>query len=370
MHATVGRMATRRHFLGFCLAGLLPNAAAAQDAPALRIVLDSLMRRHRVPGVGMAVVRNGEIAELVSRGVVRAGATRPIGTGTLFQAASISKVVAGLVVLRLVERNALQLDAPIVERLRGWRLPAGQPTWAEAVTPRLLLCHRAGINVPGFEGYVPGARLPTLDQTLDGVPPANSAAVKVAWPPGGAFRYSGGGTTILQHLVQDVTASTFEALAANVVLGPAKMSRSTFRQPLPATELDGAVAHDVRGRPLPGRWRIYPEHAAAGLWSTPADLAPLALAIAASQPLARQMGSPVDGGPTGLGVFVQRRRDRPPWLYHYGDNAGFHSVLAFAADASFGVALMTNGDGGEPLIAAFLDALFDANGLDRLKPPD
>ncbi|HEX9329870.1 MAG TPA: serine hydrolase domain-containing protein, partial [Reyranella sp.] len=293
------------------------------------------------------------------------------GERTLFQAASISKVVTGITVMRLVEQGRIGLDTSVNEMLRSWTLPG---PGAEGVTPRLLLAHRGGTTVAGFPGYPAGAPLPTLAEILDGTPPANTGAIRVARPPGTAFRYSGGGTMVLQRLAMDVSAKSFDALAGELVLAPTEMGRSGFSQPMPVSEGDAASAHDIDGNPLSGRWHVYPELAAAGLWSTPSDLARLALAISASwraggllkQATAELMATPVAGGPTGLGLFVHPRDGKPPYLYHYGVNVGFRSVLVFAADASFGVALMTNAEGGKPLIPAMLAALFD--GQDPFRP--
>ena len=348
-------------------AALLPRAAIAQNNAPLRDVLDGLMRKHRVAGVSAAVIRDNEIAERLSLGVAEAGKAAPVGSETLFQAASISKVVAGQIVLILSDRGKLALDTPVNELLRSWRLSNG---FAQPVTPRLLLSHRGGTTVSGFPGYAAGAPLPSLRQILDGAPPANTAAVKVEWLPGSAFRYSGGGTMVLQQIAMDVAGASFETLASDMVLMPAAMRRSSFVQPLPAAETNACTAHDLDGRPLPGRFHVYPELAAAGLWTTPGDLARLAFAIAASwrdggliaRATARAMATPIGDGPTGLGIFVRLRKGRAPLLYHYGVNAGFRSVLVFAADASFGLALMTNGEGGRPLIPAFANAVFGAYG--------
>lgn len=359
-------MFSRRALLTCGLAGLLQPAARAQSVSRTRELLAPLLPRHRVPGASMALIRNGEIADVAAIGA---------DPQTLFQAASISKIVTAVVVLRMAEQNRLGLDTPVNEMLRSWSLPGAG---AQSVTPRLLLSHRAGTTVPGFPGYGVGARLPALPQILDGTPPANTPAVRVAWPPGEAFRYSGGGTMALERLAMDVSGTDFDRLARELVLGPAGMSRSGFFQPLPVTEEDAAIAHDRQGRPLPGRFHVYPEHAAAGLWSTPSDLARLALAISASwregglmkRATARTMATQIGDGPTGPGIFVQPRGVKPPYLYHYGVNAGFRSVLVFAADASFGVALMTNGDGGRLLIPDFLGAAFAAHGQEPFRPAD
>lgn len=362
-------MLTRRHLLAAGTAGMVAQRASAQDGARLRDALATLCQRHHVPGASAALIRNGEIAELLAVGVDRQA---------LFQAASISKVVTGIVVLRLGEQGRIGLDAPVNTMLRDWQLPGDG---APLVTPSLLLSHRAGTTVPGFPGYAAGAPLPTLEQILDGRPPANTQPIRVAWPPGVAFRYSGGGTMVLQRLAMDVTGSGFDSLAHDLVLAPAGMSRSGFFQPPTAAQSDLCAAHDLQGDPLPGRFHVYPEHAAAGLWSTPADLARLALAVAASwrdqrdggllsRPTARLMATPVNGGPTGLGLFVKPRGEKPPWLYHYGVNAGFRSLLVFAADAGFGIALMTNGEGGRPLIPEFLNTAFEAFGQDAFRTAD
>ena len=359
-------MLGRRILLMAAPVSLIPLRASAQSDSRIRDLLEPLMRQHRVPGVSVALIRSGEIAERVALGA---------GPQTLFQAASISKVVTAVVVLRLVEQGRIGLDTPVNAMLRSWSLPG---SGAQTVTPRLLLSHRAGTTVSGFPGYAAGAPLPDLRQILDGTAPANTPAVRVARPPGEAFRYSGGGTMVLQRLVMDVTGTAFDTLAHELVLGPVGMARSGFFQPLPATESDAASAHDLEGRPLPGRFHVYPEHAAAGLWSTPDELARLAQAIASSwraggllaRATARTMATEVANGPTGVGVFVQPRGTKPPYLYHYGVNAGFRSVLVFSADASFGVALMTNGEGGRPLISEVLRALFETSGQDPFRPAD
>jgi CubicO group peptidase (beta-lactamase class C family) len=283
-----------------------------------------------------------------------------------FQAASISKVIAGLGVMRLVEQRKLGLDTPVNELLRSWKL---EGDGADKVTPRLLLAHRGGTNVPGFPGYAAGARLPTLVEILDGTPPANTPRVRVERPPGAQFLYSGGGTTVLQQVVADVTGRLFAEVATELVLRPAGMDAAYLVPPGPS-----AKAHDEQGRVLPGDYHRYPELAAAGLWCTARDLAKLIRAFGTSWrgdgPLvspatARLMATRVGDGPTGLGVFVDARTDGVPVLSHYGVNAGFRSVIAFAADASFGAVIMTDGEGGRWLIPEFGQALFDARKLGR-----
>ena len=332
-------MLKRRVVLAAGSASLLASASLAQGDPQIEELLADLMRRRRVPNAGLAVIRGGEIAERIAIGAGSDGLPGRLPQQGRDRRHRDAAGRAGSHRARHAgERNAAVLDAVGTGRRR--------------VTPRLLLSHRGGTTVAGFPGYAVGATLPTLAEILDGTPPANTRAIRVAWPPGEAFRYSGGGTMALQRLVMDVATQDFDALAPELVLAPAGMSRSGFFQPLPASESNWASAYDLDGNPLSGRYHVYPEHAAAELWSTSSDLARLALAIGASwraggllkQATAEMMATRVANGPTGLGLFVYPRDGKPPYLYHYGVNVGFRSVLVFAADASFGVALMTNGE--------------------------
>jgi CubicO group peptidase (beta-lactamase class C family) len=339
----------RRLLLSASLAASLPVTARARD-------LAELAKQYRVPDV-CALMLGGGPDE-----VFQAGRDAP----ACFQAASISKVIAGLTVMRLVEERKLGLDTPVNELLRSWKL---EGPGSARVTPRLLLAHRGGTNVPGFPGYAAGVRLPTLVEILDGAPPANTPRVRVERPPGSRFVYSGGGTTVLQQIVADVAGKPFAEAATERVLRPAGMDAAYLTPPGPS-----AKAHDADGRVLPGDYHRYPELAAAGLWCTARDLAKLIRAFGTSWrgdgPLvsaatARLMATPVDGGPTGLGVFVDPRTEGVPLLSHYGVNAGFRSVIAFAADGSFGTVIMTDGEGGRWLIPELGQSLFDGRKLGR-----
>ena len=183
------------------------------------------------------------------------------------------------------------------------------------MTLRGLLSMTGGVGVPGFIGYEPGAPLPTLTEILDGTPPANSPPVTVIAVPGSAYHYSGGGYEIAEALMQDVAGQPFVELMQELVLGPAGMSRSSFAQPIaPHLRAEAASGHDGDGTEFPGRWHVVPEHAAAGLWSTPTDLAKLLIQIGRAwrgeshlfltPDTVREMLTPQNGGPYGLGAAV------------------------------------------------------------------
>ncbi len=198
------------------------------------------------------------------------GWNRVVGAApdALFQAGSISKPVSALVALKLVGRGVLDLEADVNERLTSWRLPG-----AERVSLRQLLGHTSGLGVRFYPGYRQGAEAPTVVQSLDGARPAATKPVRVHPSFSGSFHYSGGGYTVIQQLIADATGVPFAEAARDLVLRPLGMTSSTFAQPLP----DG-----LRPRAARPDWRIYPEAAAAGLWTTPEDLARFATAVAAA----------------------------------------------------------------------------------------
>jgi CubicO group peptidase (beta-lactamase class C family) len=267
----------------------------------------------------------------------------------LFQAGSISKPVAAVAVLRLVESGTLNLDADVNQYLKTWKVPDDQFTEKRKVTLRELLTHTAGVTVHGFPGYAAGEQVPTLVQVLNGEKPANTAPIRVDVEPGTIWRYSGGGFVIVQQLLEDVTGKPFPQLMQQMVLGPMGMVHSTYQQPLPSGRLaEAATPYDGADKPIPGGPHTYPEMAPAGLWTTPSDLAQYALELqkalagqskVLSSSIAEQMMTRGMGG-WGLGIEVGGSKEFP-YFTHGGVNDGYVSNLT-AYDRGDGVVVMTN----------------------------
>jgi CubicO group peptidase (beta-lactamase class C family) len=324
--------------------------------------LEELRTRFGVPGASWASILDGEIAETGVLGVRDATGSDPVGATTRFQACSISKPVAALAMLRLVDRGLLYLDADVNESLTSWRLPRNSE-WQPVVTLRHLVSHSAGLTTSGFPGYKRSANLPTVVEILAGVHPANTFGVRVDTIPGTQFRYSGGGTLVMQQLLEDVTRTPFPELMQELVLEPAGMHDSDYTQPPPET-VHGLLAsgHDELGNPVDGGWHVYPELATAGLWTTPTDLCRYALAVQAafagrpgallSQPIAREMLTPqvaasdrIGGlSALGLGPFLSEGPDAR--FGHSGGNEGFRCHLLAYRDVGLGASVMTNSDAG------------------------
>ncbi len=333
--------------------GITPALTGSATKPQ---ALTERMRTLKVPGVGVALIRQGRIAWSRGWGVRDAGTCAPVTPETIFQAASISKPVAALLALRLVEQGKLDLDGDVNARLRRWRLPSDTRFPPGHVTLRQLLSHTAGLGVHGFMGYPPGTARPDLVQMLDGKTPANSAAVRLEARPGAGFSYSGGGYMIIQALIEDVTERPFADVARREVLAPIGMTRSGFAQPLGRAERENAASGHDGGDPIRDHVYVYPELAAAGLWATPADLARMLIDVraAAKEPghivsprTAAAMLSPVaDVSGLGFQLWGQGASRR---LGHYGGNLGFLSQAWINQISGDGIVIMTNGEGGMTL---------------------
>jgi CubicO group peptidase (beta-lactamase class C family) len=345
--------------------GLRPLVEAV-GRPPVRWTLAERMAHYKVPGVSIAVIEGGRVAWARGFGVKAAGTSDSVNPTTLFQAASISKPVAATAMLRLVERGTLELDVDVNRYLKSWKVPENAFTATEKVTLRRIASHSAGLTVHGFPGYKTTDSVPTVVQVLDGAKPANTAPVRVDTTPGAIERYSGGGTTVMQQLLVDVSGTPFPALMQELVLGSAGMTHSTYEQPLPpARAADAARAHDRNAAVVPGGWHIYPEMAAAGLWTTPTDLAAWALAITdaragrstalLSQSTVTQMLT-AQKGQIGLGPFVGGS-GRAFYFGHGGANEGFHCDVVMFPELGVGAVVMTNGDGGPLLIREIQAAL-------------
>lgn len=349
------------------------SAAGADSGPPT--TLAARMAELRVPGVGVAVFDGGRLLWARGYGVRDVASRAPVDTLTGFQAASISKPVAAVGMFRLAERGVVHPDADVNTMLRSWRVPPSPFTATEPVTLRRIVSHMAGLTVHGFGGYPVGAPLPSLVDVLDGRPPANSPPVRVDSVPGARESYSGGGVTVMQLLMEDVTRTPFAVLMDTLVLRPAGMRHSTFAQPLPDS-LVGRAASGYRGdgTPVPGRWRVHPEQAAAGLWTTPADLARFLLAVGRSyrgEPdgllaptTARQMLTRV---PRGSGLGFGLSGDGATLRYrHSGGNDGFTGFAVAFAGRGRGVVVLTNADRGTDLYPEVLDAVSRAYGWPRM----
>jgi CubicO group peptidase (beta-lactamase class C family) len=354
----------------------ITTAVVEKDDPHACQTLANRMVADRVPGVSVAVIHNGAIEWALGFGVVRLGGA-PVTAETLFQAGSISKLVAAMAALRLVEQGRLSLDSDVNQALTSWKIPPSATAPGAVVTLRELLSHTAGLTVHGFPGYAAGTPIPTLVQILNGEKPANTGPIRLEAPPGSRWKYSGGGYTVMQQLLIDVSHQPFPALLHDTVLTPVGITHSTYEQPLPeALRAQSATPYWRNDTPVEGGFRTYPEMAAAGLWTTPTDLARFAIEIqrslrgeanhVLSAAMTRQMLTVVQQH-YGLGPEIGGSQENP-YFAHDGVNAGFENFLVAYEQGGNGAVVMTNAQGGSDLAHALVASIAKVYDWPDLQP--
>ncbi|MEH1164168.1 serine hydrolase domain-containing protein [Micromonospora sp. CPCC 205539] len=329
---------------------LSPDTAALSD----------LMSIYQVPGVSIAVGDVSGRMWTAGYGVTGGETSTPVTAGTAFAACSISKHVAAFGALLLVQDGVLDLDTDIGDYLTSWHLLdlEGQ---RPRVTVRQLLAHTAGLSDTWYRGYA-ADRAPSLLQVLEGSGSTTTPPVRSTLLPGSRFRYSGSHYSVLQQLMVDATGTPFEDLLHTLVLAPLAMADSSFDQQFPhrRPHLVARGQHGV-GTGISGGWRVQPEMAAAGLWSTPTDLLRLDLEIARAasghskllgRDLATEMWKPqIPGGSYGLGTEVDDRAGLRRFG-HTGSNVGYTCFSYVWPDSGTAVAAMTNSEDGWELLTS------------------
>ncbi len=360
-------------------AGLIDRGCAALAAEVARIIdgrAPQLMTAHNVPGLSILVTLSDGSTIERALGVANVSTGAPMTTESVFQLMSISKPVTAFGVLRLAERGVLDLDAPVSTYLRSWTLPHDRRNGHdfEQVTLRRLLSHTAGFNVHGFLWTSPGAPSPTTIQLLDGIE-GPDFVLRLIHAPGERLLYSGGGYTLIQCVVEDVTGRAFADVIRDEVLEPMGMTSSSYAA-TPEVLARLATRHDAEGRPLPRM--LCSAHAPTGLYSTPRDLTRIWSAMFAgargeapgrdvlSPGSARLMTTPqTDPGAdrvTGLGFFLWPRRTDMVFS-HSGFKQGWWSQVDGLLHRRAVIAVCGNGEAGKAcvmtLCAEIRQLLFD-----------
>ncbi|MFD2033603.1 serine hydrolase domain-containing protein [Belliella marina] len=334
--------------------------------PSIKYTITERMEHYKVPGLSIAVIRAGKLHWAKGYGIANIIDNEKVEVtpNTLFQAGSISKPIAALSVLKLVEEGVLDLNENVNTYLKNWKIPDSEYTKEQKVTLRKILYHTSGLTVHGFPGYAVDEPMPTLIQVLNGE--GNTPRVILDTIPGSIWRYSGGGYTLMEKVVEDVAGMGFETVMAAKILQPLTMTNSTFEQPLPiGLEASASIANNRRGEAIDGLWHNYSEKAAAGLWTTPTDLAKYCIevqeilagkdnGILSKETIELMLTKEMEGW--GMGPALQWAGDSLIFR-HGGKNEGFtNEMLAFAYKGD-GVIIMTNADKGRPLINEILQSL-------------
>lgn len=335
----------------------LMAAIQIKGEPVNKYSIAERMEHYKVPGISIAVVKDGVIRWAKGYGIANTKDSSKVNINTLFQAGSISKPIAALAALKLVQEGKIDLDEDVNTYLKDWKVPENKFTEKEKVTLKRLLTHNAGMTVQGFPGYQQKDTFPSIETVLNGK--GNTPAIVVDTFPGSISRYSGGGFTVMEKLVEDVSGLPLEKYMAENILPQMGMPKSTFDQPLPeALYSKASAAYNDKGEIIEGLWHNYPEQAAAGLWTTPSDLANYCINIqnilsgkekgVLSKETVEKMLTKHKND-WGLGVSLMGKRNSLIFAYA-GKNAGFTSMLIAFAHHGDAVIIMTNADNGGALI--------------------
>lgn len=318
------------------------------------LTLEERLAFYKIPGISIAVINNGEIEWARGFGYKDISTKEPVTQSTLFQAASISKSFTGLAFMKLKENNEIDLDTDVNSYLRSWKIPSNNG-WQPKVTIRQLLSHTAGMTVSGFGGYSNTDAIPTTTQILDGEYPANSLPVIVNIFPGTSARYSGGGYIVAQLILEDKFNQPFNKIMDSLVLSPLNLKYSTFEKQLSKSKKKlAATGYVLDNQPIIGGCHIYPEMAAAGLWTNPSDLAKIIIETQKavqgkseyiSTKSVNEMLTPQNSDGTGIGLgywFYMKERGDSLLFTNAGGNDGFQSLFFGYKNLGKGVVVMIN----------------------------
>ncbi|MEM7205174.1 MAG: serine hydrolase domain-containing protein [Planctomycetota bacterium] len=353
--------------LGLLAAGASPPAQT--DDPFYRTAKqlgDELTERHHVPGIAIASIRNGEVAWTLCCGFANGVKQTPLTAQTVFNVGSVSKVVAAWGAMRLVEQGKIDLDAPVGDYITRWQLP--ETTFdADGVTLRRILSHTAGLSLHGYPGFPAGEDLPTLEESLAGAT-GGRGDVRLVHEPGSKCQYSGGGYTIMQLMIEEVSGQDFATFMREQVLEPLAMASSDYRW-TPSIAEAAATPHDDDGGPL--GVEHFTALAAAGLQTTVLDLARFGVAslarteaqtagVLTPETVAR-MREPLDVPGVkrrswGLG-YATMEFPQVTIVGHTGSNTGWEAALMLHPATECGLVMLTNSSSGQrvmrPVLAAW-----------------
>ena len=320
------------------------------------------MKDYKVPGLSIAVIKDYKIDWAKSYGLADTTKKIPVTTETMFSAGSIIKFLMAVTALKMVENGQIELEKPINNYLTSWKIAENDYTKKTPITLRMLLSHSAGTSQTSYFGFKPTQPLPTIVEILSGAKISETRPVVVNSEPNKEFRYSGGGSIIAQLALMDVSKKSFSNLTQEILFDKLGMKNSTFEQPVPSkyakqSSWAYSAASWFKGMPY-----VYPQQAAAGLYTTPTDLAKFFIEIqksylgkgkllsqATTIKMLTAQQNVSDGGykeQIGIGPFLIQRTDNkdPKGVYFEftGVNAGFLAYGMASVEGGNGVIIMLN----------------------------
>tara|TARA_R110002110_G_scaffold92763_11_gene241995 strand:+ start:390 stop:2177 length:1788 start_codon:yes stop_codon:yes gene_type:complete len=331
--------------------------------------MPELLNDFIVPGAAIAIIENGEVILQKGYGYSDINKGIKVTKTTGFNIGSISKTIAAWGVMKLVQEGKIDLDAPAEQYLTRWHIPKSDFD-SDKVTIRRLLSHTAGLSLHGYPGWSPKDELPTIEESLDGKN-NGPGRVEIIMEPGTKWKYSGGGFSILQLIIEEVTKQKFEDYMQADILNPLGMTSSSYtidEKILKSSSLE----HNNFGEVID--FELFTAQAAAGLHTTIEDFTKFAQASLytsknnkkhqqiLSATTLEQMMKPAlaSNGSYGLGYQVDAIQDTSVVLRgHGGANTGWHAFLMLDPETNDGFIMITNGGAGHNIYRqAFCDWIF------------
>lgn len=339
----------------------------------VNINMKERMDYYKVPGLSMAVIDKGQVSTTECFGILEAGTNKNVDINTIFSAASISKFLTSILVMKLSEQRILDLDEDVNKRLTSWKVPENELTKNKKVTLRKLFSHQAGIIDPegSFTEFTLTNGTPSMAELLEGRTPYCSAPIEVRYEPESNFQYSDAGFCIIQQLIEDVTRLPYKQVMNEHVFLPLNMKNSTLETTIPEAKSEWfSSGHNKSGKLVDGKYPIYPYPAAAGLWTTPSDLAILVIelmnalkgesSIGLSASIAKEMISSQGVREwTGLGVFLDGS-DEEIEISSLGWGVGFQCMMVAYPHLEKGVVIMTNIDLGVHQLKGIIGEIYNS----------
>ena len=308
-----------------------------------------------IPGAAISIIDHGEIVLQKGYGLADTEKGEKVTATTGFNIASVSKTFAAWGIMKLVQDGKLELDTPAENYLTRWHLPESDYD-ANEVTIRRLLSHTAGLSLHGYPGWSPKDKLPSVEESLNGKT-NGSGRVEIVLEPGTKYQYSGGGYTILQLIIEEVSGQSFEAYMQSEVLDPLGMHNSSFNineKIMAASSLE----HDNLGEEID--FELFTAQAAAGMHTTIEDLTRFAIAnlyqhndynannTVLSAELVQQMMEPAlaTNGEYGLGYQIKTHNIEKGLVGHGGSNSGWQALFFVDPGTNSGFTVLTNGRSG------------------------
>jgi CubicO group peptidase (beta-lactamase class C family) len=339
------------------------------------------MAYYHVKGLSIAVIHNYKLIWAKGYGWANEKDKLPVTTATVFKPGSISKSLNAVGVLKLAQNKSLDLYQDINTYLTSWKFPYDSLSHGKKITVANLLSHTAGVSVyGGFPGYDSKSKIPTLPQVLDGIAPANTPAVRSLFEPGLKFQYSGGGTIITQLMITDLTKQSYENYMFDQVLKPLGMMHSFYSAAPPKkNELNKyAMGYTKDGNLVDATFRVYPEQAPLGLWTTPSDLANYVIETqlaskgksikVLNQSMARLQLTPYIDNSATLGAFIGDRNGEQ-YFFHDAGNEGYRGLYYGSVDDGNGVVVFVNSDDGNIILEVLnsVASVYNWKGFDKPK---